>query len=144
MKGSQMQITKDTAAIVTGGASGLGLATARALAAAGARVTIFDLNQEAGEAIAAEIGGAFAKVNVLSDDDVEAGFAKARASHGIERILVNCAGGGRGGKTVSRNRETKEIRRHAIADFEWTLQLNLVGTFRCITASAAEIGRAHV
>jgi NAD(P)-dependent dehydrogenase (short-subunit alcohol dehydrogenase family) len=132
-----MQITKDTAAIVTGGASGLGLATARALAAAGARVTIFDLNREAGEAVAAEIGGAFAKVDVLSDDEVEAGFAKARAAHGIERIMVNCAGGGRGGKTVFRDRETREIRRHSIADFEWTIQLNLIGTFRCIATSAA-------
>jgi NAD(P)-dependent dehydrogenase (short-subunit alcohol dehydrogenase family) len=132
-----MQITKDTAAIVTGGASGLGLATARALAAAGAKVALFDLNREAGEAIAAEIGGLFCEVNITSEELTQAGFDAARAAHGQERILVNCAGGGRGSKTVSRDRSTGEIRRHASADFERVVLLNLVGTFRCITMSAA-------
>jgi NAD(P)-dependent dehydrogenase (short-subunit alcohol dehydrogenase family) len=132
-----MHITPDVAAIVTGGASGLGYATARALAEAGAKVAIFDMNAAAGESAAREIGGVFCAVNVTSDEQVDAGFAKARAAHGQERILVNCAGGGIGGKTVSRDRATGEIRRHPVADFDRIVQLNLVGTFRCITASAA-------
>jgi len=132
-----MHIAPDTAAIVTGGASGLGYATARSLAAAGAKVAIFDMNADAGEAAAREFGGVFCAVNVTSDEQVDAGFAKARQAHGQERILVNCAGGGKVGKTVSRDRASGEIRRHPAADFDRIVQLNLVGTFRCITASAA-------
>ncbi len=132
-----MQITKDTVAIVTGGASGLGLASAKALAAAGAKVAIFDMNRETGEAAANSVGGVFCEVNVTSEDSVLAGFEKARAAHGQERILVNCAGGGRGAKTVSRDRATGEIKRHPTEDFDRVVQLNLIGTFRCITASAA-------
>jgi len=79
-------------AIITGGASGLGAATARKFAAAGAKVGIFDLNEEAGTKLAAELGGAFAKVDVTSDEDVDAGFAALRAALGQERVLINCAG----------------------------------------------------
>ena len=79
-------------AVVTGGASGLGEATARRLAAHGVRVALFDMNEARGEALAAELGGVFCKVNVTSDADVDAGFAKSRAALGQERILVNCAG----------------------------------------------------
>ena len=126
-----------TAAVVTGGASGLGEATARALAAEGVKVALFDLNAERGEAVAAEIGGVYCKVDVTSDESVDAGFAKARETNGQERILINCAGFGRGGKTVSRSRKTGEIQQHSIDDFAWTVGLNLVGTFRCIVKSAA-------
>ena len=132
-----MQISKDMAAIVTGGASGLGYATAKALAKAGAKVAIFDMNAEKGEAAAQELGGVFCQVNVTFEADVEAGFAKARAAHGQERIFVNCAGGARGGKTTSRDKQSGEIKRHKIEDFDFTVQLNLVGTFRCITYAAA-------
>jgi NAD(P)-dependent dehydrogenase (short-subunit alcohol dehydrogenase family) len=132
-----MQITQDTAAVITGGASGLGHAAARALAAAGAKVAIFDMNREAGEKVAADLGGIFCEVNVTSEESVLAGFARARETIGQERILVNCAGGGRGAKTVSRDRTTGEIKRHPTQDFDRVVQLNLVGTFRCITASAA-------
>ncbi len=132
-----MQITSDTVAVVTGGASGLGLSSVRALAAAGARVAVFDMNREAGEAAAQSVGGVFCEVNVTSEESVVAGFEKARAALGQERILVNCAGGGAGAKTVSRDRTTGEIRRYKTADFERVVQLNLIGTFRCITASAA-------
>jgi NAD(P)-dependent dehydrogenase (short-subunit alcohol dehydrogenase family) len=133
-----MQITKQTAAVVTGAASGLGYATAKALAAAGAKVAIFDLNAEKGAQVAAELGGVFCSVNVMSDESVDAGFAKAREAHGQERILVNCAGGARGaGKTVSRDRATGAIKRYKIEDFDFTVQLNLIGSFRCITAAAA-------
>jgi len=131
-----MQLT-NVATVVTGGASGLGAATVRALAAAGAKVAIFDLNEEAGERIAAEVGGVFCKVNVMSDDDVAAGFARARAANGQERVLVNCAGGGVAGKTASRDRKTGEISHHKLADFSRVVGLTLIGTFRCIALSAA-------
>jgi NAD(P)-dependent dehydrogenase (short-subunit alcohol dehydrogenase family) len=132
-----MQITSGMAAVVTGGASGLGLASARALAAQGVKVAIFDMNDAAGEAIATELGGVFCKVNITSEEQVDAAFAKARAAHGQERMLVNCAGTGKGGKTVSRDRKTGEIKRYPTEWFDQIVQINLVGTFRCITASAA-------
>lgn len=128
---------ENTAAVVTGGASGLGAATARALAAAGAKVALFDMNAEKGEALAAEIGGTFCKVDVRSDDEVDAGFAKAREAHGQERILVNCAGVGNAFKTVGRDKATGEIRQFPAAAFDWVIQVNLVGSFRCIVKSAA-------
>ncbi|WP_174278424.1 SDR family NAD(P)-dependent oxidoreductase [Sphingomonas bacterium] len=132
-----MKIDSKTAAIVTGGASGLGHATAGALAAAGARVTIFDLDSAKGEAVAAELGGAFARVDVTDEAATLAGFEHARAKHGQERILVNCAGGARGGKTVGRKRDSGDIQRHSMDDFAFTVGLNLIGTFRCITIAAA-------
>ena len=87
-----MKLDNTVAAVVTGGASGLGAATARALAAKGVKVAIFDLQEEKGKAIAAEIGGVFCECNVTDDASVDAAFAKAREAHGQERILVNCAG----------------------------------------------------
>jgi NAD(P)-dependent dehydrogenase (short-subunit alcohol dehydrogenase family) len=128
---------QNVAAIVTGGASGLGAATARALAAAGAKVAIFDMNAAQGEAVAAELGGVFCKVNVTSDADVAAGFAAARAAHGQERILVNCAGTGNAIKTASRDKKTGEIKHFPLADFSRIIEINLIGTFRCIALSAA-------
>jgi len=128
---------ENTAAVVTGGASGLGAATARALAAAGAKVALFDMNAEKGEALATEIAGIFCKVDVRSDDEVDAGFAKAREAHGQERILVNCAGVGNAFKTVGRDKASGEIRQFPAAAFDWVIQVNLVGTFRCIVKSAA-------
>jgi NAD(P)-dependent dehydrogenase (short-subunit alcohol dehydrogenase family) len=126
-----------TAAVVTGGASGLGAATARALAAEGVKVAIFDLNQERGAAIAGEIGGIFCQVNVADEASVDAGFERARAAHGQERILVNCAGTGNGIKTASRSKTTGEIKHFPIESFNMILQINLVGTFRCIAKAAA-------
>jgi NAD(P)-dependent dehydrogenase (short-subunit alcohol dehydrogenase family) len=132
-----MEISSNTPAVVTGGASGLGAATARALAAKGAKVAIFDMNAEKGEALAAELGGVFCKVNVTSDEDVDAGFAKARAAHGQERILVNCAGIGNAIKTASRSKEDGSIKHFPLSAFEFVIQVNLIGTFRCIAKSAA-------
>jgi NAD(P)-dependent dehydrogenase (short-subunit alcohol dehydrogenase family) len=126
-----------TAAVVTGGASGLGAATARALAAKGAKVALFDLNEDNGEALAAELGGIFCKVDVRSDDEVDAGFAKAREAHGQERVLVCCAGVGNAAKTASRSREDGSIKAFPCAAFDWVIQINLVGTFRCVSKSAA-------
>jgi NAD(P)-dependent dehydrogenase (short-subunit alcohol dehydrogenase family) len=132
-----MKNIEGTAAIVTGGASGLGYATALALAKSGARVAIFDLNDEKGEAVAREIGGIFCKVNITDDEETIAGFEKARAQHGQERILVNCAGGGKGGKTATRDKVTGAIAPYDMANFASTVNLNLIGTFRCISLSAA-------
>ena len=126
-----------TTAIITGGASGLGAATARKLASAGVKVGIFDLNEEQGKAVAKELGGAFAKVNVTSEEEVDAGFAELRSKLGQERILVNCAGTGNAVKTASRDRETGEIRHFPLDKFELIIQINLIGTFRCIAKSAA-------
>src|SRR3546814_3790288 len=86
-----MELGITRSAVVTGGASGLGAATARALAASGVKVAIFDLQAEKGEQIATEIGGTFCAVDVTSDESVDAGFAKARAANGQESILVCCA-----------------------------------------------------
>ena len=132
-----MEVGANTPAVVTGGASGLGEATARALAAKGAKVAIFDMNEEKGDALASEIGGIFCKVNVTSDEEVDAGFAKARAAHGQERILVNCAGIGNAMKTASRSKEDGSIKHFPLSAFDFVIQVNLVGTFRCIAKSAA-------
>ncbi|WP_225204905.1 SDR family oxidoreductase [Novosphingobium huizhouense] len=132
-----MKLDNTVSAVVTGGASGLGAATARALAAKGVKVALFDLNKEKGEALAAEIGGVFCEVNVTSDESVDAGFAKARAANGQERILVNCAGTGNAIKTASRSKEDGSIKHFPIDAFNMIIQINLVGTFRCIAKSAA-------
>ena len=132
-----MEISSNTPAVVTGGASGLGAATARALAAKGAKVAIFDMNADKGEALAAELGGVFCKVNVTSEEEVDAGFAKAREAHGQERILVNCAGIGNAIKTASRSKEDGSIKHFPLSAFEFVIQVNLIGTFRCIAKSAA-------
>ncbi|AMK25505.1 MULTISPECIES: SDR family NAD(P)-dependent oxidoreductase [unclassified Sphingobium] len=128
---------KDMPAVVTGGASGLGEATARALRGAGARVAIFDVNAERGEALAAEIGALFCAVDVTDEASVDAAFAKARDAQGQERILVNCAGIASGEKTASRDRESGAPVAHRIAAFMRTVSINLVGTFACIAKSAA-------
>lgn len=124
-------------AIVTGGASGLGAATARALSAAGVKVALFDLNAELGEALASELGGVFCKVDVTNEGSVDDAFAKARAAIGQERILINCAGIGSGAKTASRDKKTGAIKHFPLAEFERIIQVNLIGTFRCIAKSAA-------
>ncbi|MET0987377.1 MAG: SDR family NAD(P)-dependent oxidoreductase [Steroidobacteraceae bacterium] len=132
-----MNLQQVKAAVVTGGASGLGLASARALASQGVKVAVFDLNAEKGEAAARELGGVFCQVNVTDEQSVLDGFAKARAAHGQERVLVNCAGGGPAAKTVSRDKATGDIKRHSTEVFNSALQLNVVGSFRCITIAAA-------
>jgi len=132
-----MQITSDIAAIVTGGASGLGEATARRLAGAGARVAIFDMNAGRGEKVAADIGGRYCNVDVASEESVDAGLAAAREKHGAERILINCAGIAIGEKTVARDRKTGAIQPHRLANFARVVMVNLIGTFHMISKSAA-------
>ena len=124
-------------AVVTGGASGLGEATVRALAAGGARVAIFDMNAARGESLAGELGGVFCGVDVTSDEGVDAGFVRSRAALGQERVLVNCAGIAQVIKTASRDKATGEIRHYPADSFDRAIQINLVGTFRCIAKSAA-------
>ena len=126
----------EVSAVVTGGASGLGEATARALAANGAKVAIFDRDVERGTKVAGEIGGIFCEVDVTSDEKVGAAFDKARAAHGQERILVNCAGVANAVKTVGRDKQTKEPKRYPMHQFELAIAINLVGSFRCIAFSA--------
>lgn len=132
-----MMLDETVAAIVTGGASGLGLATVKALRGQGVKVAIFDFNDSAGQAAAAETGAVFCNVNVTSDESVTAGFAAARAANGQERILVNCAGTGNAVKTASRAKDTGEIKHFPLNQFEMIIQINLIGTFRCIAKSAA-------
>lgn len=124
-----MKLGEGVCAVVTGGASGLGAATARRLAARGVKVAIFDMAED-GAAVAGEIGGRFVKVDVTSEESTRAGFEEARAAHGQERILVNCAGIAPAAKTTSRGSP------HDMAVFEKVIAVNLVGTFRC-TAHAA-------
>jgi NAD(P)-dependent dehydrogenase (short-subunit alcohol dehydrogenase family) len=132
-----MKLNSSICAVVTGGASGLGRATAEALAAKGVKVAVFDLDAETGDAFAAQLGGVFCKVDVTSGQEVDAAFAKAREAHGQERILVNCAGIGSAFKTAGRNKESGAISSFPLDSFARVIQVNLIGTFRCIASSAA-------
>lgn len=122
------------AAIVTGAASGLGAATAKMLAAKGAKVTVFDLNVEVGEATAREIGGLFKAVNVTDEASVMAGLDAAETAHGTARILVNCAGVAPAAKAVSR-----EFVPHPIDSFRKAVEINLIGTFLVASRFAARL-----
>ena len=132
-----MKLSSSISAVITGGAASLGSATARRLAAHGVRVALFDLNEAAGKALAAELGGVFCNVDVTSEEQVDRGFATARAAVGQERVLVNCAGTGKAIKTASRDKSTGAIVSFPTADFDRIIQINLVGTFRCTAKSAA-------
>jgi NAD(P)-dependent dehydrogenase (short-subunit alcohol dehydrogenase family) len=136
-----VKIESNISAVVTGGASGLGRASATALAAAGAKVAIFDLNEPAGEELAAELGGIFCKVDVTSEESVLAGFDKARAGHGQERVLVHCAQISRSGKTVSFNKKTGAYQRLSTEDYAFGAQGIVVATYR--VASIAALGMAN-
>jgi NAD(P)-dependent dehydrogenase (short-subunit alcohol dehydrogenase family) len=131
-----MQITNETSAVVTGGASGLGQATARALAHAGAKVAIFDINAEAGEAVAKDIGGVFCNVNIMSEDSCVAGFEKARKAHGQERITVHCAMTAKGGKTLSWDKENARYKRLPTEDYAFGAEGVLVASYRIASLSA--------
>ncbi len=131
-----MQLDNSIAAVVTGGASGLGAATARALAAKGVKVAVFDMDAVLGPKMAAEIGGVFCEVNVTSDPSVDDGFTKARAAHGQERILVNCAGISSAVKTASRDKASGATKHFPLDAFDKVIQINLVGTFRCAAKAA--------
>jgi len=125
-------------AIVTGGASGLGGATASLLAEQGAKVAIFDLNESVGQAHAAQIGGLFVRVNVADEDSVAAGIAEAEAAHGIARVLVNCAGIAPAAKTIG-----KDGQPHAAETFRKAINVNLIGTFIMLSRFAACLAAAE-
>lgn len=132
-----MKLNQSLSAVVTGGASGLGEATARRLAAHGVKVALFDMNADRGVALARELGGVFCQVDVTSEADVVAGFSRARAAHGQERVLVSCAGASSAFKTAGIDRQTGLPKHFPLDAFERVIQINLVGTFRCIALSAA-------
>ncbi len=124
---------KNVPAIVTGGASGLGEGAARALAAAGAKVAIFDLNEERGRQIAEELGGIFVSCDVSSAESAEAAFAAAREVHGPCGIAVNCAGIAPAGKIVGKEGPMP------LENFNKVIQVNLVGSFNIMRLAAAEM-----
>jgi NAD(P)-dependent dehydrogenase (short-subunit alcohol dehydrogenase family) len=128
---------KGIAAIVTGGGSGLGAATAEKLASEGALVTIFDMNEETGRAHAAKIGGAFMKVNVTDQASVTEAVMTAEKQNGVARVLVNCAGIAYGAKTVG-----KEFAPHPLDQFRKVIEVNLIGTFNVITQFATRLAQA--
>ncbi len=132
-----MKLNSDISAIVTGGASGLGEATARNLAAKGVKVGIFDMNADRGKLVADEIGGIFAKVDVSNIESVDNGLDLVRAANGQERIMVNCAGIGGAMKTASRKRDTGEILAHDAETYIRIININLIGSFLCASKSAA-------
>ena len=124
------------AAIVTGGGSGLGRATAEALAAKGARVAVFDLNSDAAEDVATAIGGVALVGDVADEASVSAAIAKAETAHGAARILVNCAGIGTPVRIVGKDGNPAPL-----GDFEKVIRVNLVGTFNMIRLAAAGMAK---
>jgi NAD(P)-dependent dehydrogenase (short-subunit alcohol dehydrogenase family) len=125
-----MQI-KGQAALVTGGASGLGAATARALAAAGAKVAILDVNDKAAAEVAAEIKGIAVNCDVAGSASAEAAIKQAAAAHGAARVLINCAGVGPAKRIVGRDGPMP------LADYERVIRINLIGTFNMMRLAAA-------
>ena len=128
---------KGQAAIVTGGASGLGGATASALAAAGAKVAIFDLQVVLGEQNGREINGIFVKNNVADAASVEASVKTVVEKLGTPRVVVNCAGIGRSGRTISKSGP------HDLAMFSQVIQVNLIGTFNVIRVAAYAMSQSE-
>ncbi len=120
------------AAIVTGGASGLGAGTAERLAGLGAKVTIFDLNTDLGNAKAAELGGHFVKVDVSDEENVKAAIEEAESRHGVARVLVNCAGIATAEKMIDRDNQPLPLAR-----FAKVVNINLIGTYNVMSKFAA-------
>ena len=116
----------DTSVFITGGGSGLGAATARAMAAKGARIAVFDQNGDNAEKVAAEVKGVAAAGDVTDEDQVRAGLAKAAAANGTPRVLVNCAGIGGSARIVGRDGV------YPLAKFSKVIQVNLIGTFNVL------------
>jgi NAD(P)-dependent dehydrogenase (short-subunit alcohol dehydrogenase family) len=132
-----MRIDK-AAAIVTGGGSGLGAATARALAARGARVACLDVNREGAEKVAAEIGGIGLKGDVTSEAEAQAAIEAAEGKHGPARILINCAGIGTAARTISKKGP------FPLEVFQRVVNVNLIGTFNMIRLVAARLWEVEV
>ena len=131
-----MKLDNSISAVITGGASGLGRASAYALASAGVKVAIFDLNEEWGAKGAEDTGGTFHKVNILDEASVEEGFAAARAAQGQERILVHCAQVSKGARTISKDKETGGWKRFSTEDYAFSAQGILIASYRMASLSA--------
>ena len=136
-----MDIPAGLPAIVTGGASGLGKATAQALSAAGCKVAIFDVDEATGRAHADAIGGSFCKVDITSEESVLTGFEQARTAHGQERVVIHCAQVSRAGKTVSFNKKTGGYTRLSTEDYSFSAAGILIASYRI--ASIAALGMAQ-
>jgi len=128
---------KGQAAIVTGGASGLGAATARALAAAGAKVAVFDLNEKGAADVAADIKGIAAACDVASAEGAKAAIEAAGTVHGPARILINCAGVGPAKRIVGRDGP------QPLEEYEKVIRINLIGTFNMMRLVAAALQSAE-
>ncbi len=124
-----------SSSVVTGGASGIGEASARQLAAAGARVVIADLNEEKGQAVASELGGLYVRCDVSSVDDAQASVAAA-SEMGPLRSLVNSAGLGYAGRTIDRNNVPFELK-----NFEFVIKVNLIGSFNMLSQAASAMAQ---
>ncbi|QJQ33036.1 SDR family oxidoreductase [Sphingomonas lacunae] len=131
-----MKIDASVSAVVTGGASGLGRATAEALAAQGVKVAIFDVNEELGQQVASSIGGLFCRVDITDEQSVIDGFAAARAAHGQERICVHCAMTSRRGKTLAFDKESGKFKRTPTEDYAYGVNGILVASYRIASLSA--------
>jgi len=138
-----MELTAGMAAVVTGGASGLGKASAEALARAGLKVAIFDVNEDAGEAHAKDIGGTFHRVDITSEQSVEDGFAGARAANGQERVTVHCAMTSRRGKTLGWDKEAGSYKRTSTEDYAFGAEGILVSSYRIASISALGMANAE-
>jgi NAD(P)-dependent dehydrogenase (short-subunit alcohol dehydrogenase family) len=128
---------KGHAAIVTGGGSGLGAATATELAARGAKVTVLDVNKDGAAEVAKKIGGLAIVCDVADSDAATAAVKQAREKHGVARILINCAGIGVAKRILGRDSV------HPLADFERVIKINLIGTFNLMRLVAAELQSAE-
>ncbi|MEO1968903.1 MAG: SDR family oxidoreductase [Sphingomonadaceae bacterium] len=138
-----MELREGMAAVVTGGASGLGKASAAALAAAGLNVAIFDINEEAGHAHAEAIGGSFHRVDITEEASVEEGFAAARAAHGQERVTVHCAMTSKRGKTLGWDKDTHRYKRLPTEDYAFGAEGILVASYRVASISALGMANAE-
>ena len=126
-----------SSSVVTGGASGIGEASARQLASAGSRVVIADLNDDRGQAVATELGGLFVHCDVTSTDDADTAVAAA-SEMGPLRALVNSAGLGHPGRTISRDNEPMDLMK-----FEFVIRVNLIGSFNVLSRAAAAMARTE-
>src|ERR1700755_999510 len=127
---------KDVAVLITGGGSGLGAATARAMAAKGARIGVLDQNKENAEKVAAEVKGVALHADVTDEEAMKAAIAKAEAAHGIARVLMNCAGIGGSQRVVGKDGV------YPLAKFVRIINVNLIGTFNVLRLFAERLATA--
>lgn len=128
-------LMQETAAVITGGASGLGEATARLFRASGAQVTILDRDAERGQTVAAEIGATFAQTDVMNEESAKAAIAKAVEAMGKINAVINCAGVGTAEKTLGKEGP------HSLDHYNRVIGINLVGTFNIARLAAAEMAK---